>query len=110
MTEEVKRLVKALRVRCAEQSNCNDCPKLSYCRFDGDSAMRNEAADLIESLSAELEKVKRERDAAVEDMERGRICCTCKHEKSNINEEPCNTCTRSVVGTWPNWQWRGVKE
>lgn len=40
-----------------------------------------EAADMIEKLSAELEQVKRERDAAIADMEevQGCICQACKH-------------------------------
>ena len=40
-----------------------------------------EAADLIENLSVELEQVKRERDAAIADMEgiQGNICRVCKH-------------------------------
>ena len=114
MIEEVKRCLEMLRLGAC----CGVCHRSHVtddddyeCEHRGAATLNmNKAADLIESLSAELEHVKRERDAAVEDMERGRICCACKHEKSNINEEPCNTCTRSVVGTWPNWQWRGVKE
>ena len=78
--------------------------------------MRNlEAADLIESLVAELEQVKRERDAAVEDL-RG-ACAFCAHVRECLvtgctgdmgeacKQCPCETCFHDS-----NWQWRGVKE
>lgn len=62
MIDEAKRLVAALRARCAEQADCNACPIYEYCIHDGMHTMHNKAADLIESLAAELEQVKQERD------------------------------------------------
>ena len=61
-----------------------------------------EAAKLIESLSAELEHVKRERDAAVETMAENPRCETCKHYTPGYF---CLGCKRG-----DKWQWRGVKE
>ena len=71
-----------------------------------------EVADLIESLSAELEQVKRERDAAVEDLsDHGMLCVLCMHENKAVDEEPCKSCSHaSTVNRHTNWQWRGVKE
>ena len=62
MTDKLIALVEALRARCSEQADCNECPKRDYCQYDGIHAMCNKAADLIESLAAELEQVKQERD------------------------------------------------
>lgn len=120
---EAKKFVEALRVKCSEQGDCNSCAKSDYCYYGGDYAMRNEAADLIESLAAELEQVKqerdglnimlgqaqsmletrtRERDAAVEDLN---MCC------------PCEVCARSCQYDKVNpydecadFMWRGTKE
>lgn len=61
-----------------------------------------EAISLIESMSAELEQVKRERDAAVETMAENPRCETCKHYTPGYF---CLGCKRG-----DKWQWRGVKE
>lgn len=84
MTNEVKRYVEALRM-CDLPKNvqpvaffvCRDC--LAY-EADVECRINLTAADLIESFAAELEQVKRERDAAIADMERlqGLICQVCK--------------------------------
>lgn len=123
MTDDAKRLINAIRAVCAEQGDCDNCPKRDYCYYGGDYALRNNAADLIESLAAELEQVKqerdglnillaqaqsmletrtRERDAAVEDIPRA--CGYCKHY-----EEYTNQCTNSlpcacVSGINTRWQ------
>lgn len=82
------------------------------------------AADLIESLAAELEQVKqerdglnillgqaqsmletrtRERDAAVEDLRtKAYYCETCAHYTPGYF---CSGCRNKS-----NWQWRGAKE
>lgn len=87
--------------------------------------MRNlEAADLIESLAAELEQVKRERDAAVEDLrDADRIDCEhCASYDDAATEERCggadylcDKCTRTdcpcrTCRDCSNWTWRGVRE
>lgn len=72
--------------------------------------MHDEAADLIESLSAELEQVKRERDAAVEDV--SGYCATCAFvddcAKHDLNDSA--PYFRWFYGDCEDWQWRGVKE
>lgn len=134
MIDEAKKFVEALRAKCSEQGDCNSCAKSDYCYYGGDYAMRNEAADLIESLAAELEQVKqerdglsimltqaqtmletrtRERDAAVEGL-RG-ICYACKNDTPGklYRESPvCLACMHNMddEDLDDNWQWRGVKE
>ena len=70
MTDEAKRIeinqaIEYLRedacVSCIFNSFIGECTSVSDC-------YARKAADLIESLAAELEQVKRERDAAVEDL------------------------------------------
>lgn len=73
--------------------------------------MRNlEAADLIESLAAELEQVKRERDAAVEDIKIAAIhlCDTCKHR---MPDERCRRFggRESDAIVCGMYEWRGAK-
>ena len=68
--------------------------------------MRNlEAADLIESLSAELEQVKREREAAIEELRRTLDCSICKHNESSGGD--CDGWGRCGFSK-PKWQWHGV--
>ena len=66
--------------------------------------------NMIESLAAELERVKLERDAAVEDI--SRECHKCKHFKVLFNGcTPDYDCDYSdVCRDNDHWQWRGVKE
>lgn len=82
MTEEARKTAKAMH-----QNECEDCvfnPTKLGCRWRKkgmycDTALHS-AADLIESLSAQLEQVTRERDAAVEDMRtKAYYCETCAH-------------------------------
>lgn len=68
----------------------------------------NACADLIESLAAELEQVKRERDAAVADLKdycyTGKVMCHyCKFlGNGRFCENEC--------GDGECFEWRGVKE
>ena len=68
--------------------------------------MCQEAADALEQLQAENDRLKRERDAAVEEIPK--VCYYCKHRKG------WKTCDRfngnSEAETCTNWQWRGLKE
>ena len=96
MTEEARRLIDALR-----QIDENDC---EYEARDVVTNL-NKAANLIESLSAQLDQVTRERDAAVEDMILGRICATCRYHNNSATSK-CAGCL-----SWhSNWQWRGVEK
>lgn len=68
--------------------------------------MCQEAADALEQLQAENDRLRKERDAAVEEIPK--VCYYCKHRKG------WKTCNRfngnSEAETCTNWQWRGLKE
>ena len=62
---------------------------------------------LIESLSAQLDQVTRERDAAfakLESIDRGKGCATCSLYKPRHYTLTCKTCKKC-----DKWQWRGVE-
>ena len=125
MSEEVKRCVEALRI-CHSNEDCRDCKFIDSDKDEMScvNILFVKAADLIESLPAtcdqltdalktrgfenieavfaELDQVKRERDAAVQDLE---MCC------------PCEVCTRSckydkvnAYDECADFEWRGVRE
>lgn len=60
----------------------------------------------LKALQAENNRLRRERDAAVEEIPK--VCYYCKHRKG------WKTCDRfngnSEAETCTNWQWRGPKE
>jgi len=65
-------------------------------------------------LSAEVESVKRERDAAIADlldhiMSEGYGCKYCKHDNSGESYE-CANCDRYCDRLYDQWEWRGVRE
>jgi hypothetical protein len=61
----------------------------------------------IERLSAQLEQVTRERDAAIKDIDRW--CGTCK--RSYLNDDTVDICKYAKECNKCNyWQWRGVQE
>ena len=158
MTEKANVCMEILRkaAHVGSSFDCHDCPAYVACPT-GTAGWNNEcifdtAADLIESLSAELEQtenklsellyyvtggrfsktdystddmrrfvddynqsvcseceeleqVKRERDAAVEDLKEFCSCHHCQHYKRD-----CNDKCYFVTGLKPDWQWRGVRE
>jgi predicted metal-binding protein len=81
-------------------------------------------------LTAELERVKQERDALkidklnltsmVEELEKARAerdsmatalktrggCDTCKHCDCEWHQEPCDSCRQD--DTYPKWKWKGA--
>lgn len=66
----------------------------------------NACADLIESLSAQLEQVTRERDAAINDLRIDKCCQFCVNDETK-DKLPfaCTSCGTKKS----NWQWRGVE-
>ena len=64
------------------------------------------AIEGLKAIQAENDRLKRERDAAVEEIPK--VCYYCKHRKG------WETCDRfngnSEAETCTNWQWRGLKE
>lgn len=113
MTEEVRKCVEILRYCEESGARCGGCPSgetngIPNCHS------QSHIADLIESLSAQLEQVTRERDAAVEDL-RG-YCSTCVFKKPCIVTgcvgdmgEVCKQCPCLDCADGRKWQWRGVE-
>ena len=67
--------------------------------------MCHEAADAIEQLQAENDRLKKERDAAVELLQ-GQ-CEACSHFlECDPEDEPCNSCNHiRFSGGEDHWQW-----
>lgn len=115
MTDDAKRIVEWLRWL-----------ESYYPKWNGIDPCQTleEAADLIEHLSSVVEKVsakaalcekvmedcdkmRREYDAAADDIELGVCCETCKHDNDDDEGAFCVGCVR--VTSRGNWEWRGVK-
>lgn len=133
MTDEAKLRVAALRWAHLHE-DCNDeddtCPVQDEClRCTNVLCNLRTAANLIVSLSTELEKeqemrqhadevatlfmkenekLKRERDAAVEDLRQLKTCKNCvgyaEFLKEDGNIDRCMECDDRS-----HWQWRGMK-
>lgn len=98
MTKEAKRIVAALRVVCDERS-CEGCPCSDWCYKRKVNCLDDDAANMIEYLSAQL-------DAAVRDMGMTAHCDICGHHRNNGG----NCIGVSMCGEHrPRWQWRGVE-
>lgn len=107
MTEEAKRCVTDLQWLISYYPKWHE--EADPC------TVMEEAISLIESLSAELEQVKRERDALMDEL-RGR-CYSCANVKPYEKIPRMNVCEHiKVVFSGEGkrgceyWQWRGVKE
>lgn len=133
MTNEVKLIVNTLR-ECAVATPCSKC--VVFC--ENDECFFTATAKVIESLAAELEQVKqerdglsimltgatsaaetykRERDAAVQVVKKLGDCKYCKHDSLCQERFPvCGSCEKDCPCNTcngelrNNWQWRGVKE
>lgn len=90
---------------CPDGARCGGCPSgetngIPNCHS------QSHIADLIESLSAQLDQVTRERDAAVRDFTEfansTAICAFCKDFEF---DKPCD---KGSSGE-DCWQWRGVE-
>ena len=76
--------------------------------------MCHEAADALERLQAENDRLKRERDAAVSDLKKWSVCATCKHYSPYGKKSNCKVKDAYLSGgNWAGcskWEWRGPKE
>lgn len=105
----------ALQEKIVENERLNaELERLQNCRHECDIVC---LLDKYNEKCAELERVTRERDAAVGDL-RG-ACGYCKHEPTcDIGFGLCEICDRPDGCTSPckdcvdscNWEWRGPKE
>ena len=129
MNDEAKRIAEALRhvgtSLTNDTLNCGACPMQDIpvaemdCGSKCPETLMHLAADLIEKLSAQLVNQATEysaalkitteqRDAAVDDIELGVCCETCKHDNDDDEGAFCVGCVR--VTSRGNWEWRGVHE
>ena len=74
------------------EKDCGECDEENFCPYIGIAGciaiMHEDALALIQQLEAENAELKRERDAAVNDLTQSRFCHACKHreEKEQLNE------------------------
>jgi len=84
---------------------CCTVPLCAECPYDSDPScvVKNEdALAYIQQLEAELEAVKRERDAAVSDLAHYAMCPACKHF-----DVRCPMKDDCLYGTKGRFKWRG---
>lgn len=86
-----------------------------YVYEEPEDILLNEAAEMLQDLAAELEQVKRERDAALTDLWNMCSCKKCKHIGSSATDDSkCGDCWLRTVPGHPelshrtNWEWRGL--
>ena len=103
---DIEKLIERLKAKDFERDY--DCTPFECGVFglldDAATALSTFQAE-NEKLRAELEKVKRERDAAVTDLKavgKGE-CWVCKHFRNG--GQKCRNCEDGS-----NWEWRGQKE
>ena len=117
MTEEANTCIEILR-KAAQFGliDCRCCPAYPMCPTGtvgwNNECMFDTAADLIASLSEQLEQVTRERDAAIKDLKliiSGDLSCAiCGHYAYDEDDES-RICADCDVDTYSNWHWRGVE-
>lgn len=69
----------------------------------------DDAANAIETLESELDRLRRERDQAAEDLKINSKCSICKNNPKGKDARKCkyyDTCGLA----YQFWQWRGVQE
>ena len=106
--DEIKKGLECCADLQGYDADCLNCPYTGE-QWCGDKS-KADALSYIQQLEAELEAVKRERDAAVRDMTYATRCESCKHYCVDIGGFPCNKCTVVHNGAGIMWEWRGVKE
>lgn len=102
LQEKIEKVKEAVK-RCGLDSECVGCPyENQHCsELDRDIIIM---MDYLSSLAAEFEAVKRERDAAVSDLNRARHCLTCEVNRDSKDENApefrllCHPC---------HYVWRG---
>ena len=106
MTEEVRKCVEVLRYCEESGACCGGCPSGKNEQGIPNCYSQSHIADLIESLSAQLDQVTRERDAAVKGLARYRGCIDCaRYDEEIVKTNPlCDGCS---FGS--KWQLRGVE-
>ena len=107
MTEEVRKCVEVLRYCEESGACCGGCPSGKNEQGIPNCYSQSHIADLIESLSAQLDQVTRERDAAVSDFtEFANIAAICVFCKDFEFDKPCG----KDISREDCWRWRGVEK
>lgn len=102
MTNEQKIVVDGLK-HCATHEFCEGCPAKETC-YPRDDMLIGLAVDMIVQMAADLEQLKRERDALLHEAKAEARCYTCKNHRSEGGE--CfgvGMCGHNH----PEWEWRG---
>lgn len=91
------------------------CRKCAY--FDGGDMgkciprMTSQAADILSELWAENNRLRMERNAAIDDLRQlVNQYCPCYACKNDIFDYDKSRCTGCPYNNWDNWEWRGLKE
>lgn len=93
--------IKIGLTRCAD----GDCDGCSYEGWTCAQEVLADAIAYIQRLESELEAVKRERDAAVQDMAVIKFCELCRDDDTRDHLPfACTFCGSGKT----NWRWRGV--
>lgn len=105
---DIEKLIERLRNNNIE-NNCHDCA-LGYYAFEAAAALSTLQAE-NEKLRAELEQVKAERDAAVEDFRTHRkYKCDCCYYADKQSRFPCTECQSPISTYGDGWKWRGPQK
>ena len=117
MTEEANTCIEILR-KAAQFGliDCQCCPAYPMCPTGtvgwNNECMFDTAANIIESLSTQLEQVTRERDAAIADIKElcmkhsYSMCHYCKY----YSDDECEHTDCLTYNSMDAWQWRGCKD
>ena len=63
----------------------------------------------IDNLMEQLELVKRQRDAAINDLRCNTRCTACKNNSNILTMgEPCKSCRKLPATSADAWEWRGL--
>lgn len=101
-------------------TNANEMQALTYIREAADRG-EIQTADALEKLQAEnaqlraeLERVTAERDAALVDLRKWKVCATCKQYNPHGQKSNCKGKKAYLPGgNWTGcskWEWKGIKE
>ena len=116
MSEEAKCIIEVMEMlnKCSN-TPCYKCKKLEFnghMACDDEEAFYDYVAEMIKSLSEQLERVTRERDAAVADMQKTPItlCEACAHYHTGY---PCSggkyVDKINITIACTMFKWRGVE-
>ena len=100
-------IVKARRCDCSDlDKDCAMCPYMNnFCILN----CARDAADLIEQQAREIERLKRERNAAIADLYKAKSCNTCakQYKDDCLLEECMEPCSAFAEGEVP-YEWCGT--